>query len=58
MFICVIVQVILGSSSVARWKILAEMGYDFTIMVTVELPEEIFGFKFFDCFETGTLFFY
>lgn len=28
-----VVQIILGSSSVARRKILAEMGYEFTIMV-------------------------
>lgn len=30
-------QIILGSSSVARRKILAEMGYEFTIMVRLSL---------------------
>lgn len=28
-----VVQIILGSASVARRKILAEMGYEFTVMV-------------------------
>lgn len=56
---CGFLQIILGSSSIARRKILAEMGYDFTIMVLIE-SSEIFwfiGFEFFaDCFFKWYLF--
>lgn len=34
------VQIILGSSSVARRKILGEMGYDFTTMVILTISLE------------------